>query len=469
MDKEHFKFSEDLTKNLYYCGMDVHKYEITASIYARDRSNTEFVKTEVFQTDLQGLTQFFGFVRKYRPLIFAMEATGIYHHSIVQFLEEQRKIAKWGYEIIVSNPADAAGLPGTKKHDKIDSIKLAKYAAAGLLRNGKKIIFVLEDLKAIFRMATKLEKERTMLKNRIKKTLDRSGIRPKGFNINLEWVRTLLYRFVQSSKSLGEITQQCVGDSTIATSLRTSLSKNLERLAPYFKLTLTSVQKAIIRQHLVDLDFKTSRKIILAVEVDRLLLDCPGLRQQAYQLSTIPGISAFSAVWILAEIGSIHYFSSWKKFRSYCGCCPNVISSAGKVYSAHTNRHSNKYLRTLFYNAAVVLCNFVRKESDLKAYATRTSVRKGNRSMKLAYCIIAGKIAKVAYATLRDKTTFSQKAPYSSVCLDRGFNTVELKEIRRARNLLQRVGRLKNLGLLGEDALNLAKGLDQALGKNFEG
>ncbi|MHA1886385.1 MAG: hypothetical protein ACTSX0_00005, partial [Promethearchaeota archaeon] len=97
------------------------------------------------------------------------------------------------------------------------------------------------------------------------------------------------------------------------------------------------------------------------------------------------------------------------------------------------------------------------------------SVRKGNRSMKLAYCIIAGKIAKVAYATLRDKTTFSQKAPYSSVCLDRGFNTVELKEIRRARNLLQRVGRLKNLGLLGEDALNLAKGLDQALGKNFEG
>ncbi|RLI64930.1 MAG: hypothetical protein DRO88_05905, partial [Promethearchaeia archaeon] len=70
-----------------------HKYEITASIYARDRSNTEFVKTEVFQTDLQGLTQFFGFVRKYRPLIFAMEATGIYHHSIVQFLEEQRKIA----------------------------------------------------------------------------------------------------------------------------------------------------------------------------------------------------------------------------------------------------------------------------------------------------------------------------------------------------------------------------------------
>jgi len=398
-----------------------------------------------------------------------MEATGIYHHSIVQFLEEQRKIAKWGYEIIVSNPADAAVLPGTKKHDKIDSIKLAKYAAAGLLRNGKKIIFVLEDLKAIFRMATKLEKERTMLKNRIKKTLDRSGIRPKGFNINLEWVRTLLYRFVQSSKSLGEITQQCVGDSTIATSLRTSLSKNLERLAPYFKLTLTSVQKAIIRQHLVDLDFKTSRKIILAVEVDRLLLDCPGLRQQAYQLSTIPGISAFSAVWILAEIGSIHYFSSWKKFRSYCGCCPNVISSAGKVYSAHTNRHSNKYLRTLFYNAAVVLCNFVRKESDLKAYATRTSVRKGNRSMKLAYCIIAGKIAKVAYATLRDKTTFSQKAPYSSVCLDRGFNTVELKEIRRARNLLQRVGRLKNLGLLGEDALNLAKGLDQALGKNFEG
>ena len=469
MEKKPFKFSEDLTSVIFYCGMDVHKHEITACVYARDRSNTDFIKTSVFQTDQSGLTQLFGFVTKYRPIAFAMEATGIYHHVIVQFLERKRIDSKWSYEIVVSNPADAAGLPGTKKHDKIDAIKLAKYAASGLIKNGKQIIFALEDLKALFRMAVKLEKDRTMLKNRIRKTLDRAGIRPRGLNLNHEWTKNLFYEFIQQTKALGPFIQQFLKDSTVLLKHRNSVLKNLNKFESFYELSLTSVQRALIRQHLVDLDFKTSRKTILALEVDKLLLDCPGLRQQAHQLSTIPGISAFSAVWILAEIGSISYFPSWRKFRSYCGCCPNVVSSAGKVYSAHTNRHSNKFLRTLFYNAAVVVCNFVKRDSDLKTYATRIQARKGERSNKLAYCIIAGKIAKIAYATLRDKSVFAPKAPYSSICFESGFNVLELKDIRRTRNLLRRVGNLKHLGLLGEDALSLAEGLDQAIGKKCGG
>ncbi|MHA1723988.1 MAG: hypothetical protein ACTSXH_03990 [Promethearchaeota archaeon] len=46
--------------------------------------------------------------------------------------------------------------------------------------------------------------------------------------------------------------------------------------------------------------------------------------------------------------------------------------SARKVYSAHVFRHSNKFLRTIFYNAAVVLCNLTKQEFTLKRFATRT-------------------------------------------------------------------------------------------------
>ncbi|QEE16825.2 IS110 family transposase [Promethearchaeum syntrophicum] len=417
MEKKPFKFSEDLTRVIYYCGMDVHKHEITACIYARDRTNRDFIKTSIFQTDQDGLRQLFGFVKKYRPVAFAMESTGIYHHAVVQFLERKRLDSSWSYDIVVSNPADAAGIPGTAKHDKIDAIKLAKYVANGLLKNGKKIIFILEDLKAIFRMAIKLEKDRTMLKNRIRKTLDRAGIRPRGLNLNHEWTKYFLYGFIQQSKTLGQFTQDFMQNPNVLLKHRNSLVKNEAKFESFYELSLTSVQRALIRQHLIDLDFKTSRKTILALEVDKLLLDCPGLRQQAHQLSTIPGISSFSAVWILAEIGSISYFPSWRHFRSYCGCCPNVVSSAGKIYHAHTNRHSNKFLRTLFYNAAVVVCNFLKHESDLKAYTNRILARKGDRSKKLAYCIIAGKIAKITYASLRDKTSFAPEAPYPSICL----------------------------------------------------
>ncbi|QEE16824.1 hypothetical protein DSAG12_02654 [Promethearchaeum syntrophicum] len=50
-----------------------------------------------------------------------------------------------------------------------------------------------------------------------------------------------------------------------------------------------------------------------------------------------------------------------------------------------------------------------------------------------------------------------------------GFNVLELKDLRRTRNLLRRVGYLKNLGLLGKDVLILAEELDKAIGKKIGG
>ncbi|MHA1764344.1 MAG: hypothetical protein ACTSYC_11415, partial [Promethearchaeota archaeon] len=41
-------------------------------------------------------------------------------------------------------------------------------------------------------MAFRLEKDRTALKNRIKKTLDRAGIRPRFFNLNHQWTRGMV-------------------------------------------------------------------------------------------------------------------------------------------------------------------------------------------------------------------------------------------------------------------------------------
>ena len=106
-------------------------------------------------------------------------------------------------------------------------------------------------------------------------------------------------------------------------------------------------------------------KSLLAIEIDQMLVDRPGLRQRAHVLSSIPGISPFSAVWILAEIGSIQRFPTKSQLLAYCGCYPRIVSSAGKVYSAHIFRHSNAYLRTIFYNAAVVTCNLLKENSDL--------------------------------------------------------------------------------------------------------
>ncbi len=57
-----FEFSEDWTGVPVYCGMDVHKHVLAVTVYARDDSRTEFVKTAVFGTDSGALQMFWGFV-----------------------------------------------------------------------------------------------------------------------------------------------------------------------------------------------------------------------------------------------------------------------------------------------------------------------------------------------------------------------------------------------------------------------
>ena len=192
MEATDFKFSVDLAKHRYFCGLDVHKHECTAAIYADDDSKHEFVKECVFNTDSLGFTQFWNFAKKYHPHEFAMEATGIFHHSVVNFLESKRSDVTWVFEILVVNPADVAGIPGHPKNDKIDAKNLARYLAKGLLKSGKMPIGALEDMKAIFRMGVKIEQQRTAVKNRIIKVLDRAG------NIRLYPVDALFIRIQQA-------------------------------------------------------------------------------------------------------------------------------------------------------------------------------------------------------------------------------------------------------------------------------
>jgi len=475
MEEKIFKFNVDWTKSSFFCGMDVHKHELTAAIYSEDDSKTEFLKTNVFQVNSQGLVQLWNFVKKYQPDGFAMEATGIFHHVIFNFLTKKREFVRWPFKISVVNPSDAKGLPGRPKNDKMDAINLAKYLSKGLLKNGKAIVQVLEDIKAIFRMAAQLERDRTALKNRIIKTLDRAGIRPRRLSLNRDWVVDLIHHLVEYEGTLGAFLQSAVKDENHPLQKHhTKIIKNIAEFVPFFEFSLTHAQRVLIRQNLVELEFKTGRKSLLAVEVEHMLQNHPTLRKHAHNLATIPGISPFAAVWILAETGNIKQFPKHRSFTAYCGCCPRVVSSAGKVYSAHTSRHSNSYLRTIFFNAATVVCNLLKTDSWLKDYATRIVKRKALRSHKLARCIVAAKISRIAFAILRDGIPFNPEPlrnnqTNKTKTIDTHFTIADRKLIRRARNVLNRVREMDELGLLGSRAETLAAGLDQILqGKKIQ-
>lgn len=142
MDGFEFKLYDEWTKLLHYCGMDVHKHGIAVAICSAGAYSSKIVKTTIFSAHADGLKQFWNFLRKYRPCGFVMEATGIFttYHLSYKFLKEKQDEVEWKYEIMVVNPSDVKGLPGSQKNDKIDAEHLAIYLSRGLLIKGKPIV-----------------------------------------------------------------------------------------------------------------------------------------------------------------------------------------------------------------------------------------------------------------------------------------------------------------------------------------
>ena len=134
---------------------------------------------------------------------------------------------------MIVNPTAAAEIPGKAKNDKVDAQRLAKYYWNGLLKHGHHYQQTYDKLKSLFRYVSKLEKERTQLKNRIKKELDREGFRPRQLNFNNDWVIALIEGFCSFSGNFGE----CIIQEKAATITKPHIKytdKHISNFEPYF-------------------------------------------------------------------------------------------------------------------------------------------------------------------------------------------------------------------------------------------
>lgn len=461
------KFSEYLDNTDFYCGLDVHKYQLAVCIYGKDDAGHEFKKSETFGTDPRALESFFSFTARFQPVCYGMEATNVYHHPIAVLLQKKANIVDWTFETIIFNPSDASGIPGHHKHDRLDAYRIARYLHAGLLKPGQDVNVVLEDMRAVFRTALRLERDRTALKNRIKKTLDRAGMRPRGLDLNRQWVVDFLHALCDRDGTLLDVINELKADDKFPARHQASIKRNFEKFEPYLGIALSGGQKALVKQDLVELDFKTARITLLGVEVDRIVAKRPGLRQSIVNLASIPGLSAFTAAWLVSELGPFSRYPSHRKFSAYCGCCERVVKSADKTYSAHTLRRSNKHVRTMLYNTARVLCHVVKEESALVRYCRRIYAKKRHRSPTLAYCTIATKLSRIIYALFRDGTGFdpalggNARAP---VDVGNGLLTVtDLRKVRNASKALERVSKLEHLPMMAQNAKIYAEALERLL------
>ena len=314
-------------------GLDVHKMEITATVRlcaAPGREPT--CETRTFRALASGLDALVTWLTGHRVEAAALEGTGVYWQA------PWRALTSAGIEAQLLQAQHVRQLRG-RKTDIEDSRWLARVCQFGLGRPSFVPDEVLCDLRNLVRHRRTLVGQRSRVRNRVQKVLDRSGIRIGGvlsdiFGLN---GRRILDGLVARRPR-----------TEILDSLSRHVRSRLELLGDALRLTLRETDRLLLADLIHEHDDLDRRVHDFDRHIDNALVDHT---EQCRLLETIPGIDHTSACAILSEMGpDPSVFGAASRLAAWAGLCPGNNESAGKRRTGRARRGS----RTL--RAVLVEC-----------------------------------------------------------------------------------------------------------------
>jgi transposase len=272
-------------------GIDLHT--TTFMVACRDVNGK--IKRKKYLLTPEGMDSFKSILTKEDVLAIESTMTSYYFYDQVQPLVAGT---------IIVNPFRFKVISESRsKTDKRDCATILEYLEHGLLPGIPIPSKEIRDLRRIFSTYLLTLKSRTSLKNRIYSLLKSEGmVLPKGD----------MY-----SRS------------------------GIEKLEA---LTLTSFVR-------VQVDVMTAQVQSLngAIEClkEQVLSHASHFRASVDLLTSVPGISPFIALWLIADIGDIANFKNAKQLTSYLGVVPSVHESNGKRWTGHITKQGRKLSRAL--------------------------------------------------------------------------------------------------------------------------
>jgi transposase len=125
------------------------------------------------------------------------------------------------------------------------------------------------------------------------------------------------------------------------------------------------------------------------------------------RLMTVPGIGPIISSAMVAAIGTGDAFSKGRDFGAWLGLVPKQLSTGDRTILGKISRRGNRYLRSLFVQAAwVVLVKVGPKHWDrygLKSWIEAASKRLHRNVLAIA---LANKLARIAWAVLNKGRAF---------------------------------------------------------------
>lgn len=274
-----------------------------------------------------------------------------------------RDFISFGWDTFVVNPAD---IPRPAKNnfvktDKIDAKNIAIQLRAGNLRKITIPDITRESLRSLTRQRSALVRDFRRIKTRIKSLLLYYQIDiPEGMDspkwaINfLDWLKAL--EFKEQTKAL----------------------------------TLKSM---IAQYEFLDLQLKAISNELRSYCKKEHHLDYSLLR-------SVPGIAGLTASYILAELGDLRRFSSFKKFASYVGFVPGMHQSGDSTYTTGASPRANRHIRNMIIEASWIA---IRIDPVLQNYY-RSHAGKNSKAVIFK---VGRKLLSKILAVIKTETPFS--------------------------------------------------------------
>ncbi len=332
-----------------FCGIDFHKR--TSTFFAITETGEEVEPVTQVNTERLRL-----YLSNRKDWKIGIEASGGTHH-----IAEELK--KDGHEVILINPNQFRGIGiGGKKTDERDAKALANALRLGFIPEVHHKSIMARRLKSLLVARELFVRNRVNMVNHIRGSLREYGITiPAGNEPFLEQIESKLneLEFIPLREAL----------RSMVVFVMESYKREKETEAALEALTQGD---------------ETIRR-----------------------LQSIPGVGVMSAHALVAVVDDISRFKDASQFASYLGLVPSVSASADKRMMGRITRSGSEMLRRYLIHGARAWMRYSPEKGDRnRVWAEKVKDRRG---MNKSVVALAHRIARIAFAVMRDKSEYRKK------------------------------------------------------------
>lgn len=317
------------------CGMDVHKSFVVACIATTNERGVTSYTTKRFSTFTGDLRRCAVWLAENNCRDVCMESTGKYWIPVYNILEETCKI-------VLAHPKYVKAIRG-KKTDKNDAKWIADIFKHDLVAGSFIPPADIRQLRDLVRYRQKLTNFTTGEKNRALNCLTVS-------NIKLDDVFTDVFGKAATAittRLLENPTEKITDVSGFRTKRMKATDEEVLAAVDGVLCPEQAEKLKIIRTHMDGLTAcKANLESLILAAAEKYL-------PQLNLMMTVPGVQAYSAIGIMAEIGvDMSVFPSSKHLCSWAGLTPQNQESAGKKKTTRIGR-GGRYMKPLLIQCAL--------------------------------------------------------------------------------------------------------------------